>query len=395
MVLNDCNNAVWQGGTLNFILNVAALDKNSVIIMYDMTAANGGDPMAYIRAASSKYWQMWNVTPTAGTLIEYLKNQQIGGEVWQLNGFQPQGANSVQYGWRVYATNDQGQLVKEDGSPAVGLNDAFFKDYSNNQSTISIYDPLAVPSFNISPSSNIKPGDNITMELTTGSIVDRVDVIDANGAALNATSSYTDSGNTRKWTIQFSIASDSTLSLAPRISATVGGVTKSAVGQYKSITVGSGGTGGGTGGGGGGGTGGGTVSTSGEVRLSNVPSANVVPGMSVTFNLDVEYAMADGTRYAYNATGSKFFDIIDYIEITPNATDVSYPFDADGAKRIMLRSLDEAQKVPFRYTMRARSNLQNGTYPLNSPCATSSRTRRSPSPTRPYRACCSYSAQTL
>ena len=360
MVLNDCNNAVWQGGTLNFILNVAALDKNSVIIMYDMTAANGGDPMAYIRAASSKYWQMWNVTPTAGTLIEYLKNQQIGGEVWQLNGFQPQGANSVQYGWRVYATNDQGQLVKEDGSPAVGLNDAFFKDYSNSQSIISIYDPLAVPSFNISPSSNINPGDNITMELTTGSIVDRVDVIDANGAALNATSSYTDSGNTRKWTIQFSIASDSTLSLAPRISATVGGVTKSAVGQYKSITVGSGGTGGG----GGGGTGGGTVSPSGEVRLSNVPSANVVPGMSVTFNLDVEYAMADGTRYAYNATGSKFFDIIDYIEITPNATNANYPFDADGAKRIMLRSLDEAQKVPFRYTLRARSNLQNGTYPF-------------------------------
>ena len=360
MVLNDGSNAVWQGGTLNFILNVAALNEHSVIVMYDATAANGGDPLAYIRAASSNYWALWSVTPTAGTLIEYIDNQQIGSKVWQLNGFQPQGTNSVQYGWRVYGTNDQGQLVKADGSPAAGLSDAAYQDYIDSQSLISIYDSLVVPSYNITPTSNIKPGDNITMELTTGSIVDRVDVIDANGAALNATSSYTDSGNTRKWTIQFSIASDSTLSLAPRITATVGGVTKSAVGQYKSITVGSGGTGGG----GGGGTGGGTVSPSGEVRLSNVPSANVVPGMSVTFNLDVEYAMADGTRYAYNATGSKFFDIIDYIEITPNATDVSYPFDADGAKRIMLRSLDEAQKVPFRYTMRARSNLQNGTYPF-------------------------------
>ena len=301
MVLNDGSNAVWQGGTLNFILNVAALNEHSVIVMYDATAANGGDPLAYIRAASSNYWALWSVTPTAGTLIEYIDNQQIGSKVWQLNGFQPQGTNSVQYGWRVYGTNDQGQLVKADGSPAAGLNDAAYQDYIDSQSLISIYDSLVVPSYNITPTSNIKPGDNITMELTTGSIVDRVDVIDANGAALNATSSYTDSG---------------------------------------------------------------TVSPSGEVRLSNVPSANVVPGMSVTFNLDVEYAMADGTRYAYNATGSKFFDIIDYIEITPNATDVSYPFDADGAKRIMLRSLDEAQKVPFRYTMRARSNLQNGTYPF-------------------------------
>ena len=358
MVLNDCSNAVWQGGTLNFILNVAALKEHSVIVMYDATAANGGDPLAYIRAASSNYWALWSVTPTAGTQIEYTVNQQMGGKVWQLNGFQPQGNNSVQYGWRVYATNDQGQLVNDNGSPAAGLSDAAYEDYINDQSLISIYDSLVVPSYNITPTGKINPGTPITLSMTTGSIVDRVDIVDANGAALSAVSTPAPSGNTKTWTVEFTIDSNCTISIAPRISATVGNVTKTAVGQYKTITVGEGGP-----------TNTAnpnnpTTPTTGEIRLANVPSANVVPGMSVTFNLDIEYAAADGSRYAYNAQNSKFFDIIDYIEITPNATDANYPFDADGAKRIMLRSLDEAQASPFRYTLRARSNLQNGTYPF-------------------------------
>ncbi len=355
MVLNDCDRAVWQGGAINFILNVSALTENSVIVMYDATAVNGGNPLSYIRAASSTYWKMWNQTPTSDMLIDYFDNQQVGSKVWQLNGFKPQGTNSVQYGWRVYATDAQGRLLNAEGHAAAGLDDAAYKDYITDQSLISIYDSLVVPSYNITPTSNINPGDKIILSMTTGNIVDRVEIVDAKGAALSAVSSFTQNGSTKVWTVEFTINSNCTISIAPRISATVGKETKSEVGQYKTITVGKDGPIN---------TIGPDVPKSGEVRLANVPSANVVPGMTATFNLDIEYAAADGSRYAYNASGSKFFDIVDYIEITPNATDASYPFDADGTKRIKLSSTEEAQASPFRYTLRARSNLQNGTYPF-------------------------------
>lgn len=355
MVLNDCDRAVWQGGAINFILNVSALTENSVIVMYDATAANGGNPLSYIRAASSTYWKMWNQTPTSDMLIDYFDNQQVGSKVWQLNGFKPQGTNSVQYGWRVYATDAQGRLLNAEGHAAAGLDDAAYKDYITDQSLISIYDSLVVPSYNITPTSNINPGDKITLSMTTGNIVDRVEIVDAKGAALSAVSSFTQNGSTKVWTVEFTINSNCTISIAPRISATVGKETKSEVGQYKTITVGKDGPIN---------TIGPDVPKSGEVRLANVPSANVVPGMTATFNLDIEYAAADGSRYAYNASGSKFFDIVDYIEITPNATDASYPFDADGTKRIKLSSIEEAQASPFRYILRARSDLQNGTYPF-------------------------------
>ena len=355
MVLNDCDRAVWQGGAINFILNVSALTENSVIVMYDATAANGGNPLSYIRAASSTYWKMWNQTPTSDMLIDYFDNQQVGSKVWQLNGFKPQGTNSVQYGWRVYATDAQGRLLNAEGHAAAGLDDAAYKDYITDQSLISIYDSLVVPSYNITPTSNINPGDKITLSMTTGNIVDRVEIVDAKGAALSAVSSFTQNGSTKVWTVEFTINSNCTISIAPRISATVGKETKSEVGQYKTKTVGKDGPIN---------TIGPDVPKSGEVRLANVPSANVVPGMTATFNLDIEYAAADGSRYAYNASGSKFFDIVDYIEITPNATDASYPFDADGTKRIKLSSIEEAQASPFRYILRARSDLQNGTYPF-------------------------------
>lgn len=355
MVLNDCDRAVWQGGAINFILNVSALTENSVIVMYDATAANGGNPLSYIRAASSTYWKMWNQTPTSDMLIDYFDNQQVGSKVWQLNGFKPQGTNSVQYGWRVYATDAQGRLLNAEGHAAAGLDDAAYKDYITDQSLISIYDSLVVPSYNITPTSNINPGDKITLSMTTGNIVDRVEIVDAKGAALSAVSSFTQNGSTKVWTVEFTINSNCTISIAPRISATVGKETKSEVGQYKTITVGKDGPIN---------TIGPDVPKSGEVRLANVPSANVVPGMTATFNLDIEYAAADGSRYAYNASGSKFFDIVDYIEITPNATNASYPFDADGTKRIKLSSIEEAQASPFRYILRARSDLQNGTYPF-------------------------------
>ena len=349
MVLNNRNNAVWHDGTIDFILNTSGLNENSCIVMYDATAANGGDPMNYVKAVSSNYWQILN-PPLTAMSIEYLDHPQFNDKVWQLNGFQPQGVNSVQYGWRVYATNDQGQLVKEDGSPASGPIDAYYADYVKPDSLISIYNDLIVPSYNITPSSNIKLGDKITIKFKTGTTVDKVAIVDKNGTALNAYPTHTDSNNARQWKIEFTINGVSSIEIAPKIWATVGGVEKYKVGQYTTINVGTDASD--------------PISPSGELRLSNVPSANVVPGMSVTFNLDVEYAMADGTRYSYNAQNTKFFDIIDYIEITPNATDANYPFDADGAKRIMLRSLADAQASPFRYTMRARSNLQNGTYPF-------------------------------
>ena len=359
MVLNDCNNAAWQDGTIEFVLQVSALNEKSVFVMYDATAANGSEPLNYIKAATSTYWNIRNVIPEAGSTFEYVYLDQFGQNAWQLAGFNPQGSGSVQYGWRLYATATDGTLLKNDGSPASGLADAYYQDYApTQQSTIAIYDPLTVPQYAISPSSNVNVNDEITIEMKTGLIVDDIDIIDAKGQAINANSTYYISGNAKYWKIKFSFGSNYSGKLWPRLHATIGKDTRIAadrpftivVGDGGSITPGEPGTP--------------TTPTTGEIRLANVPSANVVPGMSVTFNLDIEYAAADGSRYAYNAQNSKFFDIIDYIEITPNATNANYPFDADGAKRIMLRSLEEAQASPFRYTLRARSNLENGTYPF-------------------------------
>lgn len=350
-ILTD-RKTTWLGDIVNYTaVRANGVTKNSWIIVYDpnVTDANG---QPIILARTEKCPDQVGGYDLTNVPKDIKWSDIFGGLTFT---YEPKNLGQFRLAWQMFA----------------GLNDIqpyVYYDYSSND-VVKVIESPVVQSMNYEQNGRV--GDLMTVTVQTNLSADSITLTDENDNALQYIEAIDKQVNFNNitWTCRYKLYKEGLNEIRVRAVSTIDYITKTSdKREFKVImqpslnpqptpdasgiipvvtpmpTS--------------------SIPTNGEVRLSNVPSANVVPGMTVTFNLDVEYAMANGTRYAYNATGSKFFDIIDYIEITPNATNANYPFDADGAKRIMLRSLDEAQKVPFRYTLRARSNLQNGTYPF-------------------------------
>lgn len=99
--------------------------------------------------------------------------------------------------------------------------------------------------------------------------------------------------------------------------------------------------------------------------------------MNATLGVDIEYAKTNGERINY--TDISFFDYVDYVEVWPEVTGADFPFEATGAKHILIKKDDIWAKdrngnytgkpvdnpAKFSFTMRARSDLANGNYPVN------------------------------
>ena len=101
----------------------------------------------------------------------------------------------------------------------------------------------------------------------------------------------------------------------------------------------------------------------GYVRFIQMPNESAKVGQSLTLDLGVEFASADGQRYAY--TDPEFYNYVDYIENQPEITD-SYPFVVDDSlSRKIIRSLEDARTNPFTYDVTVKKSLTNGAYTVN------------------------------
>ena len=387
-VFNDRSNAIWQNEMLTFTINVSGLDANSIICMYDADKAvnisNIGDISNYIIAATPGYWNWWNNTYyTANQLLTYLYNNDMQREVWQLLNFQPQGSGTIKYGWRVYAADANGNMLKADGSIATSINDAYYHDYAASEgSSVTIYTAPTVQVNSINPNMTVNAGTAITLSATTSNIVDDIVIVDENGNKVGYLESKNcrDEGNFKRWTCVFKLYEPKTYHIGVLASATVGGSAKTVLSTTSTINVpadpsqptppvptpddG------------------GNIPTqepsqitSGAIRAANVPSDSVVPGMKATMSLNIEYAMSDGTRINY--TDINFFNYVDYVEIWPEVTGSDFPFEAKDVEHILIKKDDlwveqsdgtykaKSNPAKFSFTMRARSDLANGNYPVN------------------------------
>ena len=390
MVFNNRSSAIWQNEMLTFTINVNGLDANSIICMYDADKAvnisNIGDISNYVIAATPGYWALWNnTTYNANQALTYRYDDEMDAEVWQMLNFQPQGSGTIKYGWRIYAIDADGNLLKSDSSTATGFNDAYYHDYAATEgSSVTIYTTPTVQINSINPNMTVNAGNAITLSATTSNIVDDIVIVDENGNKIGYLESKNcrDEGNFKRWTCVFKLYEPKTYHIGVLASATVGGSAKTVLSTTSTINVpadpsqptppvptpdASGNVP----------TQEPSPITSGAIRAANVPSDSVVPGMNATLGVDIEYAKTNGERINY--TDISFFDYVDYVEVWPEVTGADFPFEATGAKHILIKKDDIWAKdgngnytgkpvdnpAKFSFTMRARSNLANGNYPVN------------------------------
>ncbi len=370
--------SVWKGSTIDFTINVS-LRENEVICMYDansMTDPSNTPNVPNPLFGSEKYWQLSGETSYSDKQMLFDSMSKL----WSVQGFCQNTAGSFKYAWRIYAADDAGNLLDKNGYVVNSFNDAYYYDYmASDGSSVIVYEPLLEPQYTIEPNNAVSTGNEVTMRLTTSSIVDKVSVVDENEQEIPSNFDCSINGNMKQWTVRFKFTSADTYLVTPRISATIGGETRSTKSQrYTTIRVEGQNTPGESS------DPGETTpgsqetpapSISGSIRAANVPSDSVVPGMNATLGVDIEYAKTNGNRINY--TDIKFFDYVEYVEVWPEVTGSDFPFEAKDVEHILIKKSNiweekddgtyEAKKNPakFSFTMRARSDLANGNYPVN------------------------------
>ena len=370
-VFNDCGSAIWQDGSLTFTVNVI-LSDNAVLCVYDSTKITGevADISQYFVAGTPQYLYQAGISSSQSNTLYY--NDVSGSKLWQLTNFRPASSGEYKYSWRLYATDSDGNLLTKDGEYATNLSDAYYKDYTpGDGSSVTVYAAPTAPQISsLNPNTSASAGSTISMTVTTGTAIDDVQLTDENGYALGyvESSSCSTEGNTKRWSFTFTFYDEGTHRFKAVASATIGGTTKTASSDVRSITITrnpsdptqppetpmpSGVTPAPTAEP--------TMSPDGEVRIANVPSANTTTGMPVSFNLDLEYVDVDGNKIKY--TSEEFYEYVEYVEVSPDINaDFPFTLDSTATYHKTVRSASDAQQNPLTFSFRTRSDLQNGNY---------------------------------
>lgn len=346
-ILTD-KRSVWQGDSVTY--TIIGVDKDCIMGVYDPALYAENSPAApQLMACTPNYPDPYGLIP------RMVWNDELMG--WQFT-YTPQGMNSFQLRWRMFSGEDLLQYI----------------DYteSKDQDIITVYAP---PTIQIQDfTASVKAGDPVTMHIGTPSIVDRLELLDENGQPLPYVESITseDMGQTRRWTCVFRFYEPGTHRICAQAHASLDFVERSVRSDVISISVMPSAT---------------HVPvptlepgvtpdpdatlapelppvSSGYVRFKQVPSADAKVGEEITLNLDVEFAGVDGQRINY--TEEAFYDYVDYIEVQPEITGDPYPFEVDESlQRIIIRSYEEMQEMPFRFNVKVKPSLANGTYTFN------------------------------
>lgn len=322
--------------------------------------------------------------------------------MWKLL-YTPKVQGKQKLAWRIYYTDVDGNIYTKNGEiskrvyAGSGESISYYYDFENapdwyndyqmtdDQGSVTVYDLPTAHRDSVIPNMSASVGTVITVNVTTNGVVEDILLLDADGnePGFEKSVDCREEGGFKRWTYKFKLFKVNNYNLHVVAVSSVGGGYKEyvdssfimkitpAAGEQPTVPVTAPPTG--------------NVtpqpeptdSSYGAIRAANVPSDSVVPGMNATLGVDIEYAKTNGERINY--TDISFFDYVDYVEVWPEVTGADFPFEATGAKHILIKKDDIWAKdgngnytgkpvdnpAKFSFTMRARSNLANGNYPVN------------------------------
>lgn len=339
---------VWTG--MPVVYTIIGLDSDCVLAVYDPATPVEDPDHPALLACTDGYPDPYLQIP------RMTWNEELLG--WQF-AYTPQQAGPFQLAWRLYA---DGQLLE-------------WRDYTelNAQDVIEAYAPPSARIYSMDASG--RAGDPLSIVVDTDLSVTSVALVDENGQPLPYVDSVSCEELTghKRWTCTYRIYEPGTHRVAALASAQLEYVEKTALSPVVSVGI--------------------TPSVTpvpqpsgqptldpdatlnpdateaplpatGYVRFKQVPSADAEIGDEITLNLDVEFAGYDGSRINY--TDPAFYDYVDYIEVQPEISADPYPFVVDESlQRIIIRSYEEMQAQPFKFNVKVKSSLSNGTYSFN------------------------------